>query len=142
MAVEQREWQYKDIHTILRERAQYHGGKVYIESPDQGQHITYEQTNILCNKVANFLKQQGIKSDDKITLIGENSIETLLVYLGVLNYGAIINPVNVEESKESVYRLLNLVKPRIVFHGKELTFDQERYRADLWIPYSDFDIES
>lgn len=134
--MEQREWPYKDAHTILSERAKSHPGKVYIESPDQEKNITFEQTNILCNKVANFLKQQGIKQNDKVALIGENSIETLVIYLGVLNYGAIIAPINVEESQENVYRLLNLGKPRIVFHGKELTFDQRQYRADSWIPIS------
>jgi long-chain acyl-CoA synthetase len=140
--MEQSDWQYKDIHTILREGAEQHGGKVYIESPDQVKNLTYEQTYAWCNRIANLLKQQGIKSSDKITLIGENSIETLLVYFGVLNYGAIISSINVEESKENIYNLLNFIKPRIVFHNKKLTFDHEAYKADLWIPYADFDIES
>jgi hypothetical protein len=38
--MEQSDWQYKDIHTILREGAEQHGGKVYIESPDQVKNIT------------------------------------------------------------------------------------------------------
>ena len=88
------------------------------------------------------VKQQDIKPNDKIALVGENSIEALLIYLGILNYGATIAPINVEESKENMYRLLDLAKPRIVFHGKELTFDQERYSADLWVQYADFDMES
>jgi long-subunit acyl-CoA synthetase (AMP-forming) len=140
--MEEREWPFKDVHTILSEKAQQHPSKAYIESPDQEQNITFEQTNTLCNRVANFLKLQDIKSNDKIALIGENSIETLIIFLGVLNYGAIVNPINVEESKEDIYRLLNLAKPRIVFHGKELTFDESKYRADLWQPYSYSDVES
>jgi acyl-coenzyme A synthetase/AMP-(fatty) acid ligase len=69
-------------------------------------------------------------------------IETLLIYLGVVNYGAIICPVNIDESKENVYRLLDLAKPRIVFYRKQLVFDQERYSAGSWIPYTDFDVEN
>ena len=93
--MEQGEWPYKDIHTILSERAESHPNKVHIESPDQGKNITFKQTAMQCNKVANFLKEQGITSDDKIALIAENSIETLLIFFGVLNYGATVNPINV-----------------------------------------------
>jgi len=136
------EWQYKDVHSILTEMSERYGSKVYIESPDQGKRITFKQTSIFCNKVANFLKQKGIKPSDKISLIGDNSIETMLVYLGVLNYGAIINPINVEESEENVYRLLGISKPRVVFYNRGLTFNQESFKAELWIAYSDFDVES
>lgn len=137
----QEEPQYKDIHTILSEMAERHANKVYIKSLGQGKSITFQQTYRLCNKIANFLRKQDIKASDKIVLIGENSIETLLIFFGVLNYGATIGGINVEESKENVYRLLNLAKPRIVFYGKELSFDQERYKEALWIPYTNFDIE-
>ena len=140
--MEQQEWEYKNTHTVLKEKAESQGSKVYIESPDQGKNITYEQTYAMCNKIANFLKEKGMKVNDTIALISENSIETLLIYLGVLSYGAIVCPINVEESKENVYHLLNRAKPRIVVHGKELTFDQERYKADFWIPFADFDVDS
>lgn len=140
--MEQREWQYKNMYTVLEERAKNQGSKVYIESPDQGKNITYEQTHAVCNKIANFLKEKGMKANDRIALIGENSIETLLIFLGVSNYGAIIGPINVEESKENVYRVLDIARPRIIFHGRELTFDHERYKADLWIPFADFDVDS
>ncbi len=140
--MEQGEWPYKDIHTILSERAESHPSKVHIESPDQGKNITFKQTAMQCNKIANFLKEQGITSDDKIALIAENSIETLLIFFGVLNYGATVNPINVEESKENVYRQLNISKPRVIFHGKELDFDREKYGAGLWIPFSSSGVES
>ena len=140
--MEQQEWQYKNTHTILKEKAESQGSKIYIESPDQGKHITYEQTYAMCNRIANFLKEKGLKADSRVALIGENSIETLLIFLGVSNYGSIIGPINVEESKENVYRVLDIARPKIVFYGQELTFDQERYKADLWIPYADFDIDS
>jgi len=140
--MEPSEVQYKDIHTILSEMAERHADKIYIRGLDQDKTITFQQTYILCNRIANFLKKQDIKATDNIVLIGENSIETLLIFFGVLNYGAAIGGINVEESKENVYRLLNLAKPRIVFYSQGLTFDQQRYKEALWIPYNDFDIDS
>ena len=132
-SMEQQEWQYKNMHTILKEKAESQGSKVYIESPDQGKSITYEQTYAMCNKIANFLKEKGMKVNDKVALISENSIETLLIYLGVLNYGAIVSPINVEESKENVYHLLNRAKPRIVIYGKGLTFDEDTKRISGYL---------
>lgn len=134
--------QYKNMHTILENLAERQGSKVYIKSPDQGKSITFAQTYELCNRIANFLKAQGIKATDMITLIGENSIETLLIYLGVMNYGAVINPINVEESAENIYPLISRAKPKIVLYRNDLTFDQHRYEPGLWIPYANFDVDS
>ena len=139
--MEECEWQYQNIHTVLSKRAQYHPEKTYIISPDQGKSITFGQTRSWCNRVDNFLTEQGVTVDDKIAIIGENSIETLLIYFGILNYGAIVAPINVEESTENIYRLLNLTKPKVVFYGKELPFDRKRCPGALWIPYSYSGIE-
>jgi long-chain acyl-CoA synthetase len=127
---------YRNINTILSEQAKRYGRKVYITNPDQEKSVSFAQTAHWCNRIANYLKQQGIRPSEKISLVGENTIETLLLFLGVLNYGATICPINVEESKENVYRVLNHAKPIIVFHGEDLTFDKARYPADLWVPYS------
>jgi len=135
--MKQSEPAYRDINSILRDMAERYPNKVYIESLDQGKNITFEQTRHWCNKAANLLKDKGITAGDKIALIGENSVEALLIYFGILNYGAVVGPINVEESKENVYRLLDLAKPRIVIYNKELTFDQDRYQAGLWMPYGD-----
>jgi acyl-coenzyme A synthetase/AMP-(fatty) acid ligase len=132
-------WEYKEVNTMLRERAELHPKKVYIHSPDQEKQITFEETYVCCNRVANFLKHHDVKANDRIALIGENSIETLLIYLGVMNYGATICPINVEESKENAYRLLNMAKPKMVFYGKDLDFDTQKYLAERWIPYGDTD---
>jgi len=33
--MEQQEWEYKNTHTVLKEKAESQGSKVYIESPDR-----------------------------------------------------------------------------------------------------------
>ena len=130
--------QFRDVHTLLEEQAKERPNKVYLESPDQGKNITFGQMAAWCHRMANFLAKKGITRDDKISMIAENSIETLMLYFGVLNYGAIINPINVEESQENVYRLLSISQPKIVFYGQELTFDQEKYKGSKWIPFTEF----
>jgi len=134
--MEQKGQQYKNVHTILMEQAARYPDKAYIINPDQGKSITFKETAEWCNRIANFLSQHGLQSTDRVCLIGENSIETLILFLAVLNYGATISPINVEESKENHYYMINHARPKIVFYGEELAFDKEKFKAATWIPYS------
>ena len=130
--------QYKDFHSILLENAERYGSKDYIISVDQGKRITFDQMNRYCNRLANFLKDEGVKKDDTISLIGKNSIETMIILYAVLRYGAIINPINHEESKDNIHHILKKVKPRFVFHDQGF----ETSHPDLpfsWLQFSEFD---
>jgi long-chain acyl-CoA synthetase len=132
----QTEWIYKEINTILQEDKKQRGSKIYIESPDQAKNITFAQAHDICNKIANYLKQKGIKATDKIALIGENSVESIVIYVGILNYGALPVLMNSEESKENIYRILNLAKPVMVLFDNKLTFEQEKYQPASWVSFS------
>jgi acyl-coenzyme A synthetase/AMP-(fatty) acid ligase len=118
--VGERPLQYENFHRILVHKAKHFGSKEYTVSVDQGKSITFDQMNTYCNKVANFLQKKGIKKDDKISLIEKNSIETMIIFLGVLKYGAIINPINSEESKENIYSIIKRVNPKIVIYDKQI----------------------
>jgi len=112
--------QYQDFHRILQDKATLVGQKDYLISVDQGKSITFEHLNVSCNKVANFLRNKGVKKHDRISLIGKNSIETIVIFLGVLKYGAVINPINSEESRENIYSIVKRVSPKIVIHEKKI----------------------
>jgi len=132
---------YRDFHGILQEKGQRLGSKVYIHSVDQGSRITFEQMNRRCNQVANFLRDQGVTKEDRISLIGTNTIETMILFYGVLRYGAIINPINYQESRENIHHILSRVKPRFVFHDQGFVMD----RYDLpfpRLPFGDLDARS
>lgn len=132
--------QYRDIHRIIQENAERFGEKDYIISVDQGKEITFSQINVYCNKVANFLKTKGFEKDDRVSLIGNNSIETMIIFFGVLRYGAVINPLNVEESEENISRMIKRVEPRLVLYDEGLSFAGST-ATESWIPFSDFDAE-
>lgn len=129
---------YRDIHSIMVENAKRFGHKTYIVSVDQDRQITFSQTNDLCNKVANFLKEKGVKKDETVCLIGRNSIETLIIFYGVLKYGGIITPINFEESDENIRHMIDRVRPRFVIHDEELDLDDTN-TSDAWIPFSELD---
>ena len=132
--------EYVDIHYIMQENSEHLGEKNYLVSLDQQKCLTFSEINYYSNKVANFLKNKGVKKDDKICLIGENSIETMIIFFGVLKYGAIISPLNVDESKENIHHIINRLSPRFVIHDEKINFDHANTTYS-WIPLSDFDRE-
>lgn len=131
---------YRDIHTIMMENHERFGDKTYVVSVDQQKQLTFSQINHHTNKVANFLRDMGVKKEQRVSLIGKNALETIIIFFGVLKYGAIINPINVEESKENICRIIDRVKPRFVLFNEELHFDFKK-PSYSWIPFTDFDAE-
>lgn len=136
---EQNENDYQDWSDIIENKGRNLGNKVFIQSLDQGKQITFGEMNEYCNRVAGFLRDRQIKSGDKVTLIGKNTIETLIIYFGVLKYGAIVNPVFFEESEDNLYRLINMVRPRLIFYDIGLRLDTARYTSCEWIRFSEYE---
>ena len=114
---------YETFHRIIEDQANRLGPKPYIESIHQKRSISFEDMNRYCNRVANFLRKVGISSGDIVSLMGQNSIETLIIFFGVLKYGAIINPINSEESSRTVQRLIERVRPSLVIHDSHLPLE-------------------
>jgi acyl-coenzyme A synthetase/AMP-(fatty) acid ligase len=131
---------YRDMHSIMVHNAERYGSKKYIISVDQNRDITFSEFNEQCGRIANFLKDKGIKKDDTISLIGKNSIETLSIYFGVLKYGAIANPINFEESTENIYHIIGRVKPKFVIYNEGMDFDQTDSLYS-WLPFSTLDVK-
>jgi acyl-coenzyme A synthetase/AMP-(fatty) acid ligase len=136
MSIKPDENLYEDWSSIIERNGRILARKVFIESLDQGRSITFGEMDNYCNRVANFLREKQTKVDDRVTLIGKNSIETMIIYYGILKYGAVVNPIFFEESEENLYRIISMVKPKLVFYDSDLKLDTSRYRCD-WIRFSD-----
>jgi long-chain acyl-CoA synthetase len=139
MKTEQNETNYKDWADIIDNNGRQFGNKICVESLDQGKDITFGEMNEYSNRMANFLRERQVNIGDKVTLIGKNTIETLIIYYGALKYGAIANPIFFEESEENLYRIINMVKPKLVFYDSDLTLDTARYTLGEWIRFLEYD---
>lgn len=123
---------YRNFHEIMEDQAEWFGTKNCIESVDQNRCISFAEMNAYCNQIANFLKDKGLTSQDVVTVVGGNTIETLIVFFGVLKYGAIINPLNSEESSFNIQRLIDRVRPKLVILDRELSFDRSEISAPVF----------
>jgi acyl-CoA synthetase (AMP-forming)/AMP-acid ligase II len=59
-----------------------------------GEQLTYAQLEAKANRLAHYLRDQGVKKDDKVGLYCRNRIEIVVAMLGIVKAGAILVNVN------------------------------------------------
>jgi acyl-CoA synthetase (AMP-forming)/AMP-acid ligase II len=122
-------------YTILEEKAKLFPDKVFIHSIDQNRSITYGQMYRLCNQIGHFLAGKGFKANDRVVLLTENSIENLIIFMGVLAYGATYCPLNVEVTEKIMGELLDKMQPRLVLRDQHLEIAKPGSHAGEWISF-------
>jgi len=128
---------YQDWAHIIERNAINFADKIYIEGLDQGRNVTFGEVNTYCNRISGFLQRKGVVAGDRVSLIGKNTIEPLIIYFGILKYGAIVNPIFFEESESNFYRIVNMVKPKIIFFDEDLKLDSAQCPSSDWIRFSE-----
>jgi len=97
--------------------------KVYIFSAEDGRTISYGQLRQLTRQVACVLRDRGIRANDRIALLAENSIEHLVCYIAVMAYGATICTLHVEMNRAYLAEILPALHPRLTLFDSALGLD-------------------
>ncbi|NIR17398.1 MAG: long-chain fatty acid--CoA ligase, partial [Desulfobacterales bacterium] len=63
------------------------------------------------NRLANALMKKGIKKEDKVFLLGRNSIRWLEAYFAVIKAGAWVVPLNFRFTNEDVQNCAGVAEP-------------------------------
>jgi len=84
-----------------------------------GQEITYRQTNARANRVANYLKEKGVKKGDVVSIMIPNSPEIYYAMFGAQKLGAIAGIINFALKGPEIAHVLDDSKPKIVFVASE-----------------------
>jgi acyl-coenzyme A synthetase/AMP-(fatty) acid ligase len=116
--------------------------KVFIDSVDQHKSITYGQFKELCDRMAQFLKAEGIGPNDRVAMLSNNSIEHLGVYMGVMAYGATVCTIHVEMNAVYFEQILNALKPKLtLFEDTEDRIDADHLNSVTpgdWMPLGEW----
>ena len=81
-----------NLRELVENQAKKYKDKIFLYWKDTT--ISYQELNILTNKVANFLYDLGIRKGDKVSVYLPNMPEFVYLYLGIPKIGAITGPVN------------------------------------------------
>lgn len=83
--------------------------------------ITYSEINNQSNKIANYLIKKGIKREDKIALLYENSFNFIISYFAILKIGCVVVALNTEATEEDLIYLINDSESKAIIADKKYT---------------------
>src|SRR3984957_18873783 len=106
------------IREWIDRAARVHPDKPYIASVEDGRSISYGAFRALTRRMAAFLRQRGIATNDRVALFAGNSIEHVACYVGVMAYGATICTVHMEMNRGHLGRIAAQLKPRLALHDE------------------------
>ena len=104
----------------------------------QGQQLSYRQLNEMANRLAHFLRQQGIRPDDRVGVCLPRSTDLVVAIVGVLKSGAAYVPIDPAYPEDRIqFVLQDSAIPVLITHsnlkplfsryaGKRLFLDQEK----------------
>ncbi len=73
----------------------------------KGETVTYRGVARHIYKCHCFFKELGIKQGDKVAIIGRNSTNWSMIYLGVVTYGAVVVPILPDFSPSDIIHIVN-----------------------------------
>lgn len=81
--------------------------------------VTWKELNERSNRVALYLKKNGIEKGDCISLVMQNRIEFLVTLIGIVKLGAIAGLINTNLSKVPLVHCINLIESKKCIFGEE-----------------------
>ena len=73
---------YRPIRAVIAAQAARIPDKTYVHSIEQDQSLTYGDLFRLGNRMAGYFRDRGIKANDRVLLLSENSLEFMA--MGIL----------------------------------------------------------
>ena len=114
----------------FRDRAAtYFGDKVGVVDGDR--EFTYRAWAERTHRLANALHGLGVEPGDRVSFITYNTHHLLEAYYGVLEAGAVLNPVNIRLAPHEIGYILGHAGSRVVFFHADFTPLVEQLAAQL-----------
>lgn len=112
--------EYRDSHytynlaLAFKQVAEAHAEHIALHYPD-GNQVTYKDLNVLSNRCAHFLLQNGVSLGDVVAIFNTKSAQAFAVMLACLKVGAIYVNLDVSSPATRLTRILNTCQPSLCF---------------------------
>lgn len=87
---------------------------------DASTELTYAELLAEVDDAADRLAGLGVEPGERVAVVGRNTIEWILVFLGALRSGAIVVPLNYRLSPREIARQLEVCQPRVTLAAEDL----------------------
>jgi fatty-acyl-CoA synthase len=102
----------------FRDRAEiYFDDKVGVVDGERS--FTYRQFGERSHRLANALRDLGVVAHDRVSFITYNTHQLLEAYYGVLEAGAVLNPINIRLTPKEIAYIVGHAGSKIVFFHKD-----------------------
>jgi len=99
--------------------------KPWVIGADSGRSFSYGRLHDVIGRFATLLYQRGIVPNDRVALLGNNSIEYLLCYFGVMAAGATVCTINVDANRNQLVNILTRLQPGLIVYQDGLQLDDQ-----------------
>jgi acyl-CoA synthetase (AMP-forming)/AMP-acid ligase II len=104
----------------FRDRAErYFGPKVGVVDGDR--RFTYAEYGERTHRLAGALVGLGVAPGDRVSFITYNTHQLLEAYYGVLEAGAVLNPINIRLTPDDIAYILDHAESRVLFFHRDFT---------------------
>ncbi|WP_156289679.1 class I adenylate-forming enzyme family protein [Oceanobacillus salinisoli] len=117
------------VGDILRRNASRFPEKIALI--DGEKKITFQELDELANKLANYLLNMGLKKEDKIVTVYENSWEYVVLFMGIAKAGVIWVPINPSISVEEKKYIVGFVEAKLIIGQEPLLKDEKEELSTL-----------
>ncbi len=107
------------IAEVLKESVKKFTNNVALSSID-GNAISYNELSNKVQKISDFLREQGIVSGDRVSILSENSPNWAIAYLAITTIGAVAVPIMTEFQYADVHHILKHSGSKAVFISAKL----------------------
>jgi len=114
---------FQSIREVLNTYKDRHPDKIALFDLDQDKSISWGQLHDWANRVARYLESRGIKKSDRVGLLSDESIDRMIIWMGIWRLGAVVCPLNVEINVSHISSLLQSIEPEFVLCHTDLDMD-------------------
>lgn len=133
---------FQTVAEQLRANAHARGDVPALISVDDDKSLSWNGLYGLTIRVGHLMRSMGIEANDRIAVLGENSLENLILYYGIQAYGATYCTINTEVNRNHLMEMLRRIDPEAVFWQADLDRHAIGYGSPgTWIPYGKLDGE-
>lgn len=112
---------YNNVEELLLKKVQENPDKTFLICPGKGvDEFTYSEFKSIVDRTTVFLKQIGLKKNDRISLVFHNSPEFLILYFAGLGFGLTIVPINPDMASREIRYIIEDSKSNVVFYSDKL----------------------
>ena len=117
------------IGDILVRNARFFPNRV--ATVDHSHKITFHELNVRANRLANALRDLGVKAGDRVAMLQHNTVEYLDFYFATAKLGAISVPLNYRSVGSEIVYTLNDAGAQVLIFGSDYIEQLNEIRSSL-----------